>query len=110
MSPVSRFLIFPGVCAKRSQIDSPLPSSFHAPSIWYEAVAVPQKKVLGKAISEEGANCRVGALVKAVGDDIGPAAFDETLHAEKSPAGRAAMAAALEADCSNFPHDRRNID
>ena len=34
VAPVSPFLIFPGVCAKRSQIDSPFPSSFHAPSIW----------------------------------------------------------------------------
>src|SRR5690606_15575865 len=29
-------------------IDSPLPSSFHAPSIWYEEVAAPQTKSAGK--------------------------------------------------------------
>lgn len=56
MSPVSPFLILPGVCANRSQIDSPLPSSFHAPSIWYEAVAVPQKNPLGNAASEDVSN------------------------------------------------------
>src|SRR5262245_49578806 len=32
----------PDVCEKRSQMDSPLPSSFQAPSTWYDAVAVPQ--------------------------------------------------------------------
>src|SRR5262249_53272864 len=32
---------------KRSQMDSPLPSSFHAPSIWYAAVAVPHTKFSG---------------------------------------------------------------
>jgi hypothetical protein len=41
-SPVSPFLILPGVCAYVSQIEAPLPSSFHAPSIWYDEVAVPQ--------------------------------------------------------------------
>src|SRR5208282_3827237 len=46
-SPVSPFLILPGVWQKRSQIDSPLPSSLHAPSIWYEALAVPHWKPLG---------------------------------------------------------------
>src|SRR5713101_2526603 len=39
--------MFPIVCANRSQIDSPFPSSFHPPSIWYAAVAVPQKKSFG---------------------------------------------------------------
>src|SRR5258708_34973013 len=107
MSPLSRFLIFPGVCAKWSQIDSPLPSSFHAPSIWYEAVAVPQKKFLGKGISEEAAACRAGALMKAGADDVGPAALDEMLHAEKKPAGSAATAVALAPDCSKSRRYRR---
>ena len=35
---MSPFRILPGLCEKRSQIDSPLPSVCHAPSIWYEAV------------------------------------------------------------------------
>ena len=35
MSPVSPFLIFPGVCAYVSQIDLPLPSASGEPSIWY---------------------------------------------------------------------------
>ena len=47
-SPVSPFFTLPGVWAKRSQIDSPRPSSFVAPSIWYEAVAAPQRKPRGK--------------------------------------------------------------
>jgi len=42
-------VILPGVWEKRSQIDSPLPSSFHAPSIWYDAVAVPHTKFFGKS-------------------------------------------------------------
>src|SRR5262245_33473924 len=29
-------------------MDMPLPSSFHAPSIWYEDVPTPQKKPCGK--------------------------------------------------------------
>src|SRR5262245_51900797 len=41
--------MFPGVCAYVSQIDGPLPSSFHAPSIWYAEVAVPQKNPLGNS-------------------------------------------------------------
>src|SRR5262249_9953346 len=32
-----------------SQIDGPLPSSFHAPSIWYAEVAVPQKNPVGNS-------------------------------------------------------------
>ena len=40
--------MFPGVWAYVSQIDGPLPSSFHAPSIWYEAVATPQWNPSGK--------------------------------------------------------------
>jgi hypothetical protein len=32
----------------RSQIDSPFPSAFHAPSIWYDAVAVPHRNPSGK--------------------------------------------------------------
>src|SRR5437588_7287255 len=109
MSPVSRFLIFPGVCAKRSQIDSPLPSSFHAPSIWYEAVAVPQEKFLGNEISDAVANCRAGFVTFAA-EASGFPALDETLQAEKSPAGTAAVTAAHEADCRNFRRDRRNMD
>ena len=40
--------MFPGVWVYVSQIDSPLPSSSHAPSIWYEAVARPQRNPSGK--------------------------------------------------------------
>ena len=47
-SGVSPFLILPGMVANRSQIDSPLPSSLAAPSIWAEAVATPQAKPSGK--------------------------------------------------------------
>src|SRR5262249_9617946 len=46
--------ILPGVCANVSQIDLPLPFSFHAPSIWYAEVAVPQKKPVGNS---RGATC-----------------------------------------------------
>jgi len=47
--------------------------------------------------------------VKAAADDRGPAALDETLHAEKRPAGSAAMAVALDTDCRNSRRDRRNV-
>src|SRR5215471_13522902 len=77
MSPVSPFLTLPGVCANRSQIDSPLPSSFHAPSIWYDAVAVPQKNPLGNDACAGGENC-------ARGGDVVVPAFDATLQAENS--------------------------
>src|SRR5579872_1212177 len=84
-SPVSPFLILPGVCAKRSQIDSPLPSSFHAPSIWYEAVAVPQKNPLGNVNSEGALNCGLGALfaapVLAREDPLHPGSVDRPVRA-----------------------------
>ena len=48
MSPVSPFQTAPGVWLKVSQIDGPRPSAWTAPSIWYEAVAVPQRKPGGK--------------------------------------------------------------
>ena len=39
--------MLPGVWAKVSQIDGPLPSSFQAPSIWYDEVATPYRKPSG---------------------------------------------------------------
>src|SRR5260370_25360610 len=48
MSPVAPPLILPTVCEKRSQLDSPFPSTFHAPSTWYAAEAIPQRNSLGK--------------------------------------------------------------
>src|SRR5262245_16607651 len=39
--------MFPDVWAYVSQIDMPLPSSSHAPSIWYEDLATPQWKPSG---------------------------------------------------------------
>lgn len=97
MSPVSPFLIVPAVWAKRSQMDSPLPSSFHAPSIWQEAVAVPQKNPLGNAISENELNCRAGVVA-----GVAVPAFEDTLHPESRPAGRADRALALSAECRNL--------
>src|SRR3712207_9204181 len=47
MSPVSPWRTLPGVCEKVSQMEGPRPSSSTAPSIWYEAVAVPHKKPSG---------------------------------------------------------------
>src|SRR3712207_276345 len=44
MSPVLPSAMRPGVWAKVSQMLGPRPSSATAPSIWYEAVAVPQTK------------------------------------------------------------------
>ena len=41
------FAIFPGVCAYVSQIDGPFPSASHAPSIWYDEVATPQRNPSG---------------------------------------------------------------
>src|SRR5262245_2882644 len=41
--------MLPGLCAYVSQIESPLPSSSHAPSIWYDDVPTPQKKPFGIA-------------------------------------------------------------
>jgi hypothetical protein len=49
------------VWVKRSQIDGPRPSSFTAPSIWYDEVAVPHRNPFGKP---EGA-----ALVTPPGPD-----------------------------------------
>jgi hypothetical protein len=52
-SPLSSFLMFPGVWANVSQIDRPFPSTFHAPSIWYEDVATPQWNPSGNRRSAE---------------------------------------------------------
>src|SRR5690606_9844278 len=41
------FLMLPGVWLKVSQMDRPRPSSSYAPSIWYDAVAVPQTNPCG---------------------------------------------------------------
>src|SRR3712207_1048498 len=47
MSPVSPWRTLPGVWEKVSQIEGPRPSSSTAPSIWYEAVAVPHRNPSG---------------------------------------------------------------
>src|SRR5258706_12210745 len=47
MAPLSPLRTFPGVAAKRSQTLSLRPSSFAAPSIWYDAVAAPQTNSAG---------------------------------------------------------------
>src|SRR3712207_2016073 len=47
MSPVSPWRTSPGVWEKVSQMEGPRPSSFTAPSIWYEAVAVPHRNPSG---------------------------------------------------------------
>ena len=39
---MSPWATFPSVAANRSQMDSPRPSAFVAPSIWNAAVAAPQ--------------------------------------------------------------------
>ncbi len=53
MSPAA---IAPGTRAKVSQIDGVRPSSATAPSIWYDAVAAPHKKPVGKVTVA----CRAG--------------------------------------------------
>ena len=40
-------MIFPGSAQKVSQTLTPLPSSWTAPSIWYDAVLVPNTKPAG---------------------------------------------------------------
>ena len=57
--------IFPGVWANVSQIDSPLPSSFHAPSTWYDEVATPQRNPSGKRRTEEAAASDPTAFIHA---------------------------------------------
>src|SRR5918998_1417762 len=47
MSPVSPCRTLPGVWENVSQMEGPRPSSSTAPSIWYEAVAVPHKNPSG---------------------------------------------------------------
>jgi hypothetical protein len=81
-------------------MDWPFPSSFHAPSIWYAAVAVPQKKFPGNAISEGAGNCRT-TLDALVAVEAALAAFEELLQAEKRPAGSAAARPAPRADRAN---------
>src|SRR6266850_3741712 len=43
-------------------MDSPLPSTFQAPSIWYDAVAAPQMKSLGNWAESDGC-CEPVALL-----------------------------------------------
>ena len=45
----------PGVWENVSQIEGDRPSSEAAPSIWYAAVAAPQRKPGGKATASEAA-------------------------------------------------------
>src|SRR3954454_14556197 len=58
-APVSPLRTLPGVAQKRSQTLSPRPSSFAAPSIWYDAVAAPQMKSRGNVPLDMGflSNC-----------------------------------------------------
>src|SRR6266567_448448 len=98
-------MIFPGVCAKRSQMASPLRFSFQPPSFWKAAVAVPQKNPLGKEISEGASNWRTGVLV-----EIAELALEAPPpHAEKT-AGRLAAALALRIDCTNLRRVRGKLD
>jgi hypothetical protein len=67
---------------------------------------VPQKKPLGKAISEDAANWRkpLDALAAV---DAARAGFEELLQAEKNPAGSAAARLAPRADRTNSRRVRR---
>src|SRR4029078_7306889 len=47
----------PGVCENVSQMETPRPSSFTAPSTWYDAVADPQRKPFGNACAAATASC-----------------------------------------------------
>jgi hypothetical protein len=49
-SPESPLRTLPGVAQNRSQTLSPRPSSCAAPSIWYDAVAAPQRKSGGTVL------------------------------------------------------------
>ena len=68
-------------------------------------MAAPQKKFLGKVISEDESNCLAGEL--AEGAEFAVPAFDETLQAENSPAGRAVATPASRAECVNWRRVRR---
>jgi hypothetical protein len=59
---VSPFSTAPGIVQKRSQIDSPRPSSRAAPSIWYDAVAAPKRKFAPKAPSPTAAEVAVAVI------------------------------------------------
>src|SRR5262245_56259422 len=84
----------PGSCVYVSQIDRPLPSSFHAPSIWYDEVATPQRNPAGKV---RAAACPAG-LAACCGRPAGASDVEQP-----------AAAAAIEADAA-FAKSRRDTD
>jgi hypothetical protein len=67
---------------------------------------VPQKKLLGNAISDDAANCRT-PLDALAAVDAALASLDEFLQAEKKPAGSAAARLAPRADRTNSRRVRR---
>ena len=91
-----------------SQIDSPLPSAFHPPSIWYEAVEAPQKKFFGKVIGEGESNSCACGILRAT--EVAVRAALETLHAENKLAGNAAAAPVAKADWANLRRVRRKAE
>src|SRR5688572_5878632 len=73
----------PGSLQKRSQMDSPLPSSRPAPSIWKEEVDTPQRKSAGKSL-------RVGAVLSLMKMGSG-SEFVGAAEQELAPVGRVAL-------------------
>src|SRR5215831_10410645 len=88
--------MFPGACVYVSQIDRPLPSSFHAPSIWYDDVATPQKNPGGNV---RPVDAWPAGLLACCGWPAG--AFD---------AEQLAAAAAIDADTASSANSRREMD
>jgi len=71
-------------------------------------VAIPQKKFLGKGISQALSN-RMLREVASGAEFAAPAAFDDTLHAENKPVGRAAATPVASPDCANSRRVKRKV-
>ena len=60
-------------------------------------------------MGEEESNCVAWSAAEAAECGV-PAAFDDTLHADNNPAGRAAAMLAARADCANSRRVRGKVE
>jgi len=93
-------LDFAGSMREAVQIDSSFAVFFPRPFDLIRRSSRTQKKFFGEWSSEEAPNCVRRGLESGAEFEV-CAAFDETLHAEKIPAGSAAAAAAVEPSAPN---------
>ena len=63
-APVSALCVLPGVSLNVSQIDGPRPPAVVAPSIWYDAVAVPHMNPSGNSSLDAASGAKEDMMVE----------------------------------------------